>query len=44
VTGLVAGTTRFGDELAFVYNPLQIAASPLRDRLTWKWNGSVFVP
>lgn len=44
VTGLVAGTTRFGDELALLYDPLQIAASPLRDRLTWKWNGSAFAP
>jgi hypothetical protein len=44
VTGLVSGTTRFGDELALFYNPLQIAASPLRDRLTWRWNGSTFVP
>ena len=43
VTGIIAGT-RFGDELALLYTPVQIAASPLRDRLTWRWNGQAFAP
>ena len=42
-TGLIAGT-RFGDELALLYTPVQIAASPLRDRLTWTWSGQTFAP
>jgi hypothetical protein len=43
VTGLVAGSSRFGDELKLLYTPDEIAASSLRDRLHWTWDGSALV-
>jgi hypothetical protein len=42
VTGLVSGVTTFGDEVRLLYTPGQIAASALRERLTWIWNGTAF--
>lgn len=42
ITGLVAGLTRYGDELALVHTPQQIANSALRERLSWVWNGTEF--
>jgi hypothetical protein len=42
VTGLVAGVTRYGDELQLIYTGDQIAASTLRERLHWTWDGSAF--
>jgi hypothetical protein len=43
VTGLVAGVTRYGDELKLLYTMPQIVASSLRDRLLWVWNGTQFI-
>lgn len=43
-TGLIAGVSRYGDELAERFTPAQIAASALRDRLDWRWNGEEFAP
>ena len=42
ITGLVAGSSQFGDELKLIYTPDQIAASSLRDRLHWVWDGAKF--
>lgn len=42
-TGLVAWLTLFGDELRLLYSDAQIAASSLRERLLWVWNGADFV-
>jgi len=42
-TGLIAGTSRYGDELAERFTAAQIAASSLRDRLDWRWDGDDFV-
>jgi hypothetical protein len=42
LTGLVAGTTRLGDELALLYPPEQIASSTLVTRLNLIWNGQAF--
>lgn len=42
-TGLIAGLSRFGDELNERFTPSQIAASALRDRLDWMWDGTDFV-
>jgi hypothetical protein len=42
VTGLVAGATRYGDELQLLYTGDQIAASSLRDRMHWIWDGTAF--
>jgi hypothetical protein len=44
VTGLVAGQTRFGDELSARYPAGQIVASALRDALGWVWTGTAFEP
>ncbi|MFZ5779659.1 MAG: hypothetical protein ACOY4R_05570 [Pseudomonadota bacterium] len=42
VTGLVAGRTRFGDELSLLYTRAEIAQSALADKLDWIWNGTAF--
>jgi hypothetical protein len=41
-TGLVAGVTRLGDDLALLYRPDQIAASAFAAMLNWTWNGRAF--
>jgi hypothetical protein len=38
-TDLITGITQYGDELS-LYGPEQIAASSLRQRVAWVWNGS----
>lgn len=43
VTGLVAGVSRFGDELRLFAGPGQIAASSVRERQDWVWDGTTFV-
>jgi hypothetical protein len=42
VTGLVAGVTTYSEELFLLHTPAEIAASALRDRLNWIWDGSEF--
>jgi hypothetical protein len=42
VTGLVTGTSRFGDELALMRSSGEIAQSIVRERLDWVWDGSTF--
>jgi hypothetical protein len=42
ITGLVAGVTRYGEELGLCYTQVEIAGSALRDRLHWIWNGNEF--
>ena len=42
VSGLVAGVTTYADELRLLYSAADIAASALRDRLDWVWDGTVF--
>ena len=44
ITGLVAGSTTFGDELEMLYSTGAIAASEVRSALDWVWNGSKFEP
>jgi hypothetical protein len=43
VTGLVAGRSRFGDELALMRSAGEIAQSIVREQLDWVWDGSSFV-
>lgn len=43
VTGLVAGRSTFGDELRLLYPLGQIAASSVRERQDWVWDGMTFV-
>jgi hypothetical protein len=43
ITGLVAGTTTYGDELRLLYRPEQIAASSLSTVQGFTWNGTAFV-
>ncbi|HET8657490.1 MAG TPA: hypothetical protein VFM55_00650 [Micromonosporaceae bacterium] len=43
LTGLVPGRTRFGDELLLLYSPGQVAASSVRERQDWVWDGAAFV-
>lgn len=43
VTGLVAGESTFGAELRLLYSLGQIAASSVRERQDWVWNGTTFV-
>jgi hypothetical protein len=43
LTGLVAQTSRFGDELSLLYGAGAIAQSSVRERLDWVWDGSAFV-
>ncbi len=42
LTGLVVGSTTFGDELEMLYSTGEIAASEVRSALGWVWNGSKF--
>ncbi|MGA2043404.1 MAG: hypothetical protein ABSG83_08520 [Roseiarcus sp.] len=42
VTGLVAGQTALGDELANIYTWSQIVQSAFAGALNWLWNGSTF--
>jgi hypothetical protein len=44
VTGLVAGVSKFGDELGLRFARGEIAASSLRDALAWVWDGTTFRP
>jgi hypothetical protein len=44
VTGLVAGVSRFGDELELLYPTGAISASLVRTALDWVWNGTAFAP
>jgi hypothetical protein len=44
ITGLVAGATRLGDELALLYPGSTIANSVFAGMLGWLWNGSAFAP
>jgi hypothetical protein len=43
ITGLIAGTTRLGDELNLLFRQGQIAASAFASMSSWVWNGSAFV-
>jgi IPT/TIG domain len=42
VTGLVAGSTRLGDELSLLYSPETIASSTFASIMDWVWNGAKF--
>ena len=44
ITGLVAGVSKFGDELGLRFTRAEIAASSLRDALAWVWDGTAFKP
>lgn len=44
ITGLVTGTTVYGDELALLYPPSIIDASALAPVLGYRWNGTTFAP
>ena len=44
VTGLVAGTTKLGDELALLYTSTAIAESVFAQATGWVWNGTAFAP
>jgi hypothetical protein len=44
ITGLVAGTTSYNDELSLLYPPGVIAASALAPALGYVWNGTIFAP
>lgn len=43
ITGLVAGQTKFGEELRLLYSAGQISASSVRERQDWVWDGTAFV-
>jgi hypothetical protein len=43
LTGLVAGKTTLGDELALLYTPSLIAASAFAPALGYTWTGTNFV-
>jgi hypothetical protein len=43
LTGLVAGTSTFGDELRLLHPIGTISASSVRERLDWVWDGTAFV-
>lgn len=43
ITGLVAGVTRYSDELQLLYSQAEIVATSLRECLHWVWNGTDFV-
>jgi hypothetical protein len=43
ITGLVEGRTTYGEELARIYTGAQIAASGVRDVITFIWDGKAFV-
>jgi hypothetical protein len=42
-TGLIANVTTLGDELSLLYADAEIAASALRERVAYVWNGTDFV-
>lgn len=42
VAGLVAGRSRFGDELRLMASAGEIAASSVRERQDWVWDGAAF--
>jgi len=42
VSGLVAGVTKLGDELALLYTSADLAASGFATRLHWVWDGATF--
>lgn len=42
ITGLIAGVTTLGDELALLYSSDDIAASELATRVSWIWDGAAF--
>lgn len=42
-TGLVAGVTRFGDELALLWSAGQVSASSVREKVGAVWDGTAFV-
>lgn len=42
ITGLIAGTTRLGDELSLLYSAETISDSVFASVLDWVWDGSVF--
>ncbi|QUD88313.1 IPT/TIG domain-containing protein [Phenylobacterium montanum] len=44
VTGLVAGSTRLGDELALIFPQNAISASAFAPLVDYKWNGTTFAP
>ncbi len=44
VTGLVAGSTKLGDELNLLYDPGLVNGSVFVSRLEWVWNGTTFNP
>jgi hypothetical protein len=44
VTGLVAGETTLGDELALLYTSAEIARSALAAVTAFRWDGAAFVP
>ena len=44
VTGLVAGSTRFRDELELIHTVGVISASAVRSALDWIWTGTTFAP
>lgn len=43
LTGLVAGQSTFGAELRLIHSLGQIAASSVRERQDWVWDGAAFV-
>lgn len=43
ITGLVAGATKLGDELALLYDAPTIAGSVFAGSLDWVWDGTAFV-
>lgn len=43
-TGLVAGSTTLGEELALLYRQDQIAASAFAAMLSYTWTGTAFTP
>jgi len=42
LTGLVAGETRLGEELALLFTPAQVARSALAPFIDWRWDGARF--
>lgn len=43
LTGLVAGETTLGSELALLYTPAAIGRSAFAPLLAWRWDGTAFV-
>lgn len=43
ITGLVAGVTRYREEIELLYTQQEIISSALRERLDWIWDGSQFI-